>query len=168
MSKPIATLILLLLLAACGPAAADPTSAPNEPLPARSTPTSDPALLPGANAPQVESPGYPPPLPTATPLPDGYPLPTPTADPYPAGATTDTTAILRPLGEQCTDANTYQYANTQEARAALTAAGITVLNVTTVELMVCEACGCPTSTHYRAEIAATDLSKATALGWTQE
>ncbi|MCZ7668709.1 MAG: hypothetical protein M5U34_16690 [Chloroflexi bacterium] len=38
--------------------------------------------------------------------------------------------------------------------------------MTTTELMVCSACDCPTSAHYRAEINAADMNKATALGWT--
>ncbi|MBK8985931.1 MAG: hypothetical protein IPM39_07590 [Chloroflexi bacterium] len=160
-------LLLALLFVACGPATPTPTSAPEVIQPARSTPTSDPSLItPNANEPGSQV-GYPPPPPTLTPLPEGYPA-APTleaANPYPAAGTV---WVLQALGLQCADTSTYQLANVQAARASLTAAGITVQTIQTVELGVCEACDCPTSTHYRAQIAAADLNKALALGWRSE
>lgn len=170
MKKWIVTLSLLIVLAACGPAPA-PTAAPPE---TRPTPTSDPALRTttpdtGRQGNQV---GYPGPSPTASPFPEGYPAPPAAAapaNPYPAiTPESGTVWILRPLGEQCEDTNTYKYRNQQAARADLTAVGITVYQVETVNLMVCEACGCPTSAHYRAEIAAADLPRAVNLGWREE
>jgi hypothetical protein len=164
----IVSLLLLLVLAACGPSAQTPT--PDAGQPARSTPTSDPSLVNPNTGGQTNQTGYPPPPPTLTPFPEGYPVP-PTIEPvnpYPAAVDSEAVWVLHPLGQQCADTSTYTYANVQEARAGLTAAGITVYDMTTVELMVCQACECPTSTHYRAQIAAADRQKATALGWQEE
>lgn len=174
MKKWIVSLMLLLALAACGPSAAAPTPAPDSGQPARSTPTSDPSLLNNnANTGgQNNLVGYPPPPPTATPYPENYPVPPtpPPHNPYPAAETGESGVvwILHPLGMQCADTSTFKYANQQAARADLTAAGITVSQMETVELMVCQACDCPTSTHYRAQINGADLNKAIALGWTAE
>jgi hypothetical protein len=76
--------------------------------------------------------------------------------------------ILRPYGEQCEDSSTYLYQDEKEAAQALEEQGVTVLDMETVGLMVCEACGCPTSEHFRLQISAQDLAAAEALGWTQE
>lgn len=160
----ISLLLVILALAACGPASTTP-SAPaveNSDPPARPTPTN----LPDTGGNEMPA-GYPPP-PTTPPLPEGYPAPVvaPTYDPYPAPG--DTVWMLHPVGIQCQDAAKSKYQNEQEAISALTAAGITVQQMTTTELMVCSACDCPTSAHYRAEINAADMNKATALGWTLE
>ncbi|MCB8982212.1 MAG: hypothetical protein H6659_00120 [Ardenticatenaceae bacterium] len=173
MNKWIISLLLLLALAACGPSANAPT--PTTEQPARATPTTDSSLQPGSNntSGQGNQTSYPSLPPTPTPYPDDYPAPPPPptpVNPYPgtdAGGT-ETVWILHPLGQQCADTSTYKYPNQQEARADLTAAGINVLQMETEELMVCQACDCPTSTHYRAEISSADLNKALALGWTAE
>jgi len=172
MHKWTIALLLLLILTACGPAAA-PTPEPDEAV--RPTPTSDPALLNNnaSSSGQNNQVGYPPPPPTATPYPDNYPAPAaaPTAvNPYPAldDSSASPVWILHPLGQQCADTSTYQYPNQQDARADLTAVGITVYQMETTELTVCEACNCPTSTHYRAQISSADLQKAVSLGWQEE
>ncbi len=170
----IITLLFLLLLAGCGPSAAAPTASPAPEQPGRATPTSDSSLLnPNPNVGgQNNQVGYPPPPPTATPYPENYPVPaTPTPyNPYPAAETGEAgnVWVLHPLGRQCADTSTYTYPNQQDARADLTAAGITVYQMETVELMVCQACDCPTSTHYRAQINGADLNKAVNLGWQAE
>lgn len=170
MKNLILTALLLLVLAACGPSAAEPTPRPDTGSPARATPTADQALLTPASGGQNNLTGYPPPPPTATPLPENYPPPAQPVpgNPYPAVDDAGTMWILHPLGLQCADTNSYAYTNVQAARADLTAAGITVFQVETIELAVCQACDCPTSTHYHAQIAAADLSKAQTLGWTAE
>jgi len=171
MHKWTIALLILLVLTACGPAAA-PTPEPDDAV--RPTPTSDPALLNNntSGSGQNNQVGYPPP-PTATPFPDNYPAPAdaPTAvNPYPALDNPDASPvwILHPLGQQCADTSTYKYPNQQAARADLTAVGMTVYQMETVELTVCEACDCPTSTHYRAQISSADLQKAISLGWQEE
>jgi hypothetical protein len=167
-------LLTLLLLAACGPAISTPNLEPDASQPeGRPTPTPDAALQPENAAQDSPQPilGYPP-LPTPIPLPEGYPAALPAfiepINPYPVGESAGQIWIIHPFGRQCEDVNKQKYAGAQDARASLTAAGITTYEVTTIEKMVCEACDCPTSAHYRAAIAAADLSKALALGWTQE
>ncbi len=155
-------LLISLLLVGCGTAPAPtptPANSGGDDL-ARPTPTDQPS----EQAPE----GYPPPPPTAEPLPEGYPAPAvlPTYDPYPADG--GAMWILYPVGLQCEEPGASQYQTEQDALSALTAAGLTVRQITTIELMVCEACGCPTSAHYRAEINAADANKAAALGWTPE
>lgn len=100
------------------------------------------------------------------PEPDGYPA-QPTADPaapYPAAP--DEVWVIRPAGEQCAESLAYPTADS--AVAQLEEAGVTILAVEEVELVVCEACGCPTSAHYRVLLSGDDLSTAAALGWEQE
>lgn len=162
----ISLTLILLFLVACGPATPSATTPPPA-QPVRPTPTTDAALQPDSDGPV----GYPPPLPSPTPYPEGYPIPPgqiEQSDPYPAAENNGSIFVLHPFGEQCEDAAKQKYPNAQQARAALTAAGITVYEVGTVDLNVCLACGCPTSAHYRAQIAVSDLNKALALGWTQE
>jgi hypothetical protein len=60
------------------------------------------------------------------------------------------------------------YADLQEAVAALIAAGVPVYETGMVDLIVCAACGCPTSAHYRVQISQSDLVNAEALGWSAE
>lgn len=175
--------VLLLMLAVCGLAACGPsvpsttgaTAVPNATQPARPSPTSDPSLLNNNNNTpdgQADTDGYPPPAPTVAP--SSYPIPTlPTplpepADAYPATDPAGTVWVLHAQGQQCVDASTFKYPTLQDARAGLVAAGLTVYDVQTVSMIVCQACNCPSSTHYRALIAASDLDKAIALGWMEE
>lgn len=105
-----------------------------------------------------------PPTDTASAYP-GQPPPSPTVAPYPAG---ELAWILRPVGEQCADAEDADYADLQEAVTALAAAGVSVRASEVTELAVCAACGCPTSAHFRVQIAREELEAATGLGWVLE
>ena len=98
--------------------------------------------------------------------PGGYPA-QPTTDPaapYPAAP--DEAWVIRPAGEQCADS--LAYPTSDSAVAQLEEAGVTILAVEEIELIVCEACGCPTSAHYRVLLADDDLSTAFTLGWDRE
>lgn len=139
---------LCLLLAACGGSATpEPTLAP----------VRDP--YPAGQATIV-------PLPPTSPPDSGYPaadqLPTPAFDAaYPGGGTV---WVWRPVAlQQCGGEQTYP--DLDSAVAALEGAGITVLNATTAGIAVCEACDCPSSEHYRAEIPLGHLATAEGLGW---
>jgi hypothetical protein len=159
-------LLFSLIIAACG------STLSTETLPEPETNNQGPRPTPTTENPAAESidsnAAYPGAAPTATAYPEGYPAPQviPTYDPYPANG--DTVWVLYPVGIQCEDAAGSTYTSEQEVVSGLTAAGITVHNVTTTELMVCTACGCPTSAHYRAEIEASQLDAVIALGWTAE
>jgi hypothetical protein len=106
-----------------------------------------------------EEPGYPAPsLPTA--ISPGYPAPSPVAtlDSYPGGFA----IFTQPAGLQCEDPT---FANMDAAVAQLEEAGIEVLKISRVDLMVCEACGCPTSEQFRVSIDPADVAAALLLGW---
>lgn len=114
--------------------------------------------------------GYPapvtPPIELPTETPDGYPAPPPpppTTDPYPVS---NRLWIIHPAGEQC--AETLVFENLDEATTALEQEGILVFEAEEVGRMVCEACGCPTSEHFRVQIDAGDLDRAVSLGWEAE
>jgi len=162
------TLILtLILLAACqgtnGDGGATSTPTPDDEVVPQESPTS--SGVPGGEATPIPADGYPPPPPTPIPSPEGYPgppTPFPTVDPYPAG---ELIWIVRPVGEQCADAESSEVSDLQEAVAELAAAGVPVESSGTVDLVVCAACGCPTSTHYRVQIQAANFSRAESLGW---
>ncbi|MFZ0545836.1 MAG: hypothetical protein WAM60_10390 [Candidatus Promineifilaceae bacterium] len=98
---------------------------------------------------------------------EGYPAARPTADPasaYPAEASDGW--VIRPAGEQCADNLAYPTADS--AVSDLEAAGINILAVEETELLVCDACGCPTSAHYRVLLSGEDLPTAISLGWEYE
>ena len=158
--------LFILVTTACGssiPTTTRPANESNDTNQARPTPTSEssvpestdlPIPYPGAAATAVinsNSADYP--------APQEYP----TIDPYPAES--GTAWVVYPVGIQCEDAAASKYQSEQDVQAGLTAAGITVHDVTTTELMVCSACGCPTSIHYYVEINTSDLNKAISLGW---
>ena len=170
----IALFLMLFVLAACGPdqpeavepTTASPTTAPaeNEVAP-RSTVT--PVADDGYPAPEeVGAPaeGYPLIAVTAVPN-DGYPMidyaALPTRNPYPAEG--EYIWVSVPMGEQCAESVTYP--TMQDAVWVLQGEGIGVFGQRVDELMVCTACGCPTSTHYAMQILATDLAAAEELGW---
>jgi hypothetical protein len=162
----IIPLLISLMITACGssiPTETRPASE-SEGLGPRPTPTIEILSTEPVNLP-VPYPGLPP---TTVPFPEDYPSPQelPNIDPYPADA--NTVWVLIPVGVQCEDAAAGKYRSEQDAKAGLTAAGIIVHDVTTTKLMVCSACGCPTSAHYRAEINETDLDKAISLEWKPE
>ncbi len=167
------SLIGVILLAACGPAANTNESVePNTPseLPAQPANDDKPTLTP-------------PPLPDSYPAPatsqstseqtDGYPGPppaAPAADAYPGAypAPGEFVWMIRPLGEQCAEPNPNNPTDLTEAVASLTAAGITTGKAEMIELMVCSACGCPTSAHFRIQIDAADVKAAESLDWIRE
>lgn len=163
------TLILVVIfLAACQTAdEAEPTIQPSSETDAFPRPTVTPIPDPENESQGVLPEGYPPP-PSPVPSPEGYPAPPtpqPTLDPYPVGGYL---WIIRAVGEQCTEADDNDYADLQEAVAALAAAGVPVRGSGITELIVCAACGCPTSAHFTVEIESSSLSRAESLGWTEK
>lgn len=151
--------LCLLLLAAC--------NGPEEPNANDPTPFISPSLTPIPTT----DPAYPGPQVVNTPPPAAYPIqPTPALvqpNAYP-GADGETMWVVRPLGQQCVDPSTYTYPDLSTAVAALTNAGITVLSSEEIALMVCEACDCPTSEHFRVLINNSDYAAAQTLGWVAE
>lgn len=128
----------------------------------------------GGTSPEIT----PAPLPSA-PLPDSssYPAPAlpalPTGYPEAAAPTATTPAesgktvwLLHPWGIQCEGPG--PYADLAAAVSALEEAGVDVLEAQNVELMVCQACGCATSEHFRVQVAAEDRPATLALGWQEE
>jgi hypothetical protein len=180
--------IFFIFLVACGPSIPEPTAAPEEPTSAPETlplqeqseeglrialtPTADSASgVEAAPAPSVEE-AYPIPIPTPILMEGDYPDPPPPPpesppsgyDAYPE--TSNTVWILFPVGEQCSDES--RYVDLVTAVADLTAAGITVYESEVTELIVCSACGCPTSAHFRVSIDANQLATAEELRWEVE
>ncbi|MGD2049877.1 MAG: hypothetical protein PVH03_10285 [Chloroflexota bacterium] len=149
---------LFFLLAACSNVTQGPTEEPSEvdsatpTAPALETDTPDEVGYPAPGSEEsypepAEQEGYPPPS-----------APVPTRDPYPGGVA----FIEHPAGLQCEDPN---YPDLRSAEAALEEAGIEIQSAEAVELVVCQACGCPTSLHYRISIDPADLNTALSLGW---
>lgn len=146
------------------------------------TPTELPAPEETVEPPPVATPTVPSPYPepeetVAYPPPDddggypapgdqaGYPAPpalSPAPDPYPGGVVW----ILHPVGKQCEDGG--KFADLAAAVASLEEIGVVVGEAEEVERLVCQACDCPTSEHYRLQIDPADLSRTLRLGWTQE
>lgn len=147
--------LLILALGACqssAPAPEMPTSASEEPA-GTATPGSYPAR------------------PTASSSESGYPAePEEPAESAPAAAYPpgEPVWVIRPVGEQCADESTFAYGSLQEAVSALEEAGANVLSSESVDLMVCQACDCPTSEHYRVQILGEDVQTVRSLGWTAE
>jgi hypothetical protein len=125
-------------------------------------------LIAACNGDEGEEEPTPRPTPTVEetgPTPDGYPA-QPTVPPagYPAeGAEA---WLVLPAGEQCVES--LAYPTSDSAVADLEAAGVTILAVEETELLVCEACGCPTATHYRVLLSGDDIATAVSLGWRPE
>jgi len=167
------TILVILLLSACGPAppadlSTTPASAPGES-------DTGPALEPASTTsptPSTESQpeAYPPPQPaipaepTHSPDYPGPPTPWPTVDPYPGSLVW----IIRPVGVQCEDGTTEGYGDLREAVSTLTAAGLSVADSELIELMVATVCGGPTSAHYRVQISVGDMDAALSMGWESE
>ncbi|MGB3717350.1 MAG: hypothetical protein WA996_23245 [Candidatus Promineifilaceae bacterium] len=156
--------MIILLLSACGGTSEEEPTSESE----LATKEAAPAL-PTVDSPPIE-PGYPGPVePDAYPGPQdapGYPAPpisSPTPDSYPAGTTF---WMLHPAGLQCEQPLTYP--ELDDAVIALENRGVTVIESEEIGMMVCEACGCPTSEQYRVQIDAIDLLSAIALGWVRE
>jgi len=168
MKKYLTPLIILLALIIVG--CAEDNSGQASPEPGDDGPDLPVVTEP---APATESPGgdvqdgYPAPgdngypaFPSPTPFPPGYPAPViePTTDPYPGGLA----IMVLPAGRQCQETT---YPDQASALATLEDAGIRVSEISEVGLLVCEACECPTSLHYRALINPEDINLALSLGW---
>jgi hypothetical protein len=153
------TMILTLLVAACGDTAVTPETVEPEP-----TVDSDEGIFPRSTVTPDEADtdeSYPVPE-VATPDTD-YPAPEamPTRDPYPVVA--GYVWVVHPVGEQCEEGRHFD--NVNAAIAALEEAEVEVAAGATTSLNVCLACGCPTSEHFILQIAEEDLSTAEGLGW---
>ncbi len=175
--------ILWLTAVSCGPTVEEesPTEVPpdSDGGALNEAPEADPDVFPRATLtpPPVGEPiepetasgsdtGYPAPPPAPT-LPEGYEIPTPPAslNPYPE-ATGNLIWILKPVGEQCAETPTTP--DLQTAVADMIAFGIPVEASEMTDLIVCEACGCPTSAHFRLQIDSGYLGNAEVLGWFEE
>lgn len=105
--------------------------------------------------------GYPPPAPPV--VDGGYPFPAPAApsnDAYPLAA--GHIWMSRAAGEQCAEVAPLTLS---EAVAELQGAGITAQEPHTVNLLVCTACGCPTSLHFWVQVPQESIATAESLGW---
>lgn len=173
-SLRISLFLLLIALVACGPVAEteepavpDGSSvegaleAVTQPAPLEMEATTPPK--PASPAGQLES--YPA-APTAVPLPEGYPAPAATIDPYP-NAIDGFIWMLLPVGIQCED-DSSPYADLAAAVDGLTAVNVRTGQSEMTDLMVCSACGCPSSAHYRVQVSVADVNAARTLGWERE
>ncbi len=157
-------LALILALSACsGSTDPDPTKESKKPSEetAPALPTLDTSLVEPSFPLPSDPEAYPEPE-----LPSGYPAPpiaTSTPFAYPEGATF---WITHPAGIQCEDP--LMYPTLDDAVGALEENGVTVISAEAFGMMVCEACGCPTSEFYRANIDANDLDTAILIGWNME
>lgn len=156
---PVLMLFLMLFsLVACGPE--QPTSTQPITAPAGNDISPRPTVTPIADR-GVE--GYP--VLAVTAVSSGYPAidytSLPTRNPYPAPG--EYIWLSVPMGEQCAESITYP--TVQDAILLLNSEGIAVFDQRIEELMVCTACGCPTSTHYAMQVLATDQAAAEKIGW---
>ncbi len=156
--------MMILLLSACGGGSEEEPTTESDPATEEAAPA-----LPTVDSPLFE-PGYPGPVePDGYPGPQdepGYPAPplsTPDPYSYPAGTTF---WMLHPAGLQCEQPLTYP--ELADAVTALENSGVVVIKSEAIGMMVCEACGCPTSEHYRVHIDAIDLKLAITRGWVRE
>ena len=176
----VALFLMLFALAACGPEqpesveSDDPTVEPVDALSTTAPAENDISPRPTVTAVSPDSypapdaegalDGYPVLAVTAVSN-DGYPVidyaALPTRNPYPVEG--EYIWVSVPLGEQCAESITYP--TIQDSVWVLQGEGIAVFDRQVEELMVCTACGCPTSTHYVMQILATDLAEAEELGW---
>lgn len=158
--------LLALALGACQSAAPAPEG--TEPPPASPT-TSEMVETPSSAAPVPErtaTPGDYPARPTTAASESAYPAAPEESAPPSAYPADEPVWVVFPQGEQCADESTYT--SLSEAVSALEEAGVNVISSETVELMVCQACGCPTSEHYRVQISGEDVPTVRSLGWTVE
>jgi len=157
-------LVLTLALSACsGSADPDPTKESKKPTEeaAPALPTLDTSLVepsfplpsdPEAYPEPEEPSGYPPP-----------PIVTSTPYAYPEGTTF---WITHAAGLQCEQPLIYP--TLDDAVRALEENRVAVISAESFDMMVCQACGCPTSEFYRVNIDAYDLDTAISIGWNRE
>ena len=175
----VALFLMLFALAACGPEQpesvegddqmVEPIDAPPTTAPAENETNPRPTVTAVSDesypAPESEGAleGYP--LIAVTAVPSEYPVidysSLPTRNPYPGEG--EYIWMFVPMGNQC--AESMDYPTMQDAAFTLLGEGIAVFDQRIEELMVCSACGCPTSTHYFMQILATDQAAAEELGW---
>jgi len=152
---------LLAVLVACGPSEGIETATPErtEPEVEGEEIIPRPTITPVPSDEGAES------LPEATEAVEEYPPPpAPAAQPeavYPGEE--ESTWIILPVGIQCEGDG--PYSDLDEAVLALDEAGVIVVDQTTIELAVPQACGQPTSEHFRVQILAAGLPQAENLGW---
>jgi hypothetical protein len=155
---------LLAVLAACGPSEGLETTTPErtEPEVEGEEIIPRPTITPVTGDEGAET------LPEATEASEEYPPPSaPIVQPeavYPGEE--EATWIVLPVGIQCEGDG--PYSDLDEAVLALDEAGVIVVDQTTIELAVPQACGQPTSEHFRVQILAAGLPQAENLGWQLE
>ncbi|MCL4267116.1 MAG: hypothetical protein KJ069_28310 [Anaerolineae bacterium] len=157
-------ILLLLLLAACGPSNVQPEPSATPSSPDGDLPETDIMPRPTITATAGPADSYPAPTPANT-LPEGYAVPEalPPNNPYPGLEASATQSVMMiAAGVQCEDA---LYPTEQDAVTALEAAGIPVYESATFELPVTAVCGSPTSTHYQVVIDANNQAEAEQMGW---
>ena len=157
-------LALILTLSACsGSTDPDPTKESKKPAEeaAPALPTLDTSLVEPSFPLPSDPEAYPEPeVPSENPA---LPIATSTPFAYPEGTTF---WITHPAGFQCEDPP--MYPTLDDAVGALEENGVAVISAEAFGMMVCEACGCPTSEFYRANIDANDLDTAISIGWNRE
>ena len=158
-------LLLVMLLAACGPSNVTPEPTNRPASSEDEQPEGDIVPRPTITATAVPDDAYPAAPTPANTLPEGYPVPEiPVYDPYPGLEKEENQAwMIIPAGLQCEDALIFP--TEEDAISALEEAGIEVVESQTMELMVTSSCGSPTSTHYLALIDMADQTQAEELGW---
>ncbi len=155
--------LLGIIAVGCNMAVPQPEPAPvTQPTPSLATPATNnqPNTAPRATiTPAEPATGYPAPAQPAS----GYPAaaePMPRSEAYPLAA--GHVWMIRPAGKQCAETPPLTLA---EAITGLKAAGIEPLAPQTANLMVCEACDCPTSLHFWAQIPSDKVKTAESAGW---
>lgn len=144
-----------------------------------------PTITPLPTAETEEDGGYPAPPTSQTPLPEGYPAKPTAVSPYPAPVTeseilpqpevdfatlpsdTETAWVVAPSGVQC-EPESSQFKDIVAAVEALNEVDVDVYDGVTESRIVCAACGCPESTHYRLLIEKAKVDIATDLGFIPE
>ena len=155
------TVFLLVFLIACGPSDGGAISTPESITPevegGEISPR--PTITPNSANDDAET------LPEATDVPEEYPPSSaPIVQPevvYPGEE--EMVWIVLPVGVQCEGDG--PYSDLSDAVVALDEAGVIVVDQTTVDLPVAQACGQPTSEHFRVQILAAGLSQAERLDW---
>ncbi len=169
---------LVLVMTGCGgdangtvPEANGPDTAPANQLPENSTEPGGstdsssaprPTITPAAPVESETVESYPPP-PPPTAAEEGYPsviFTQPSTQAYPI--VEGFVWMARAAGEQCGEV---ELPTLSDAVAELQGVGIEVQEPHTASLAVCQACGCPTSLHFWAQVPEDGVNTAENLGW---